>query len=75
MFTVIGHKDCAYCKQALMLLATKGESFNYRDARQEENKLMVEDMKAKGLNTVPQIWKDDELIGGFSDLQLHFVNA
>ena len=75
MFTVIGHSQCTYCKQAIQLLATKGHSFIYKDARQEDNKFLVEEMKANGLNTVPQIWKDEEHIGGFADLQLYLTTA
>jgi glutaredoxin len=73
MYRVIGHSQCPYCKQAILLLATKGKSFVYLDAREETNAAFVEQMREKGLSTVPQIWVDEEHIGGMTELQQHLA--
>lgn len=69
MYRVLGHSQCAYCKQAIQLLATKGESFTYLDVRAPENADALAELKDAGLTTVPQIYYDDELLGDFSVLQ------
>lgn len=72
MFTVVGHSQCAYCKQAIQLLASKGHSFTYLDARAPENAELVAQMKEDGMTSVPQIWFAGEFmedhIGGFAEL-------
>lgn len=58
---------CPYCDRAKNLLKTKGVSFEEHNI---ENK--PEEMKAlmekTGMRTVPQIFIDDKLIGGFDDM-------
>lgn len=65
---VIYSKDhCPYCVRAKSLLKSKGVAFEEHNI---ENK--PEEMKAlmerTGLRTVPQIFIDDKLIGGFDDM-------
>lgn len=69
MYKVLGHSQCGFCKQAITFLASKGESFVYLDARKDSNKDLVTQLKAEGKTTVPQIWFDDEYIGGFDKLK------
>lgn len=71
MYTVLGHNKCHFCKQAIQLLAEKGESFQYLDAYQTEQADRVSQLKEKGIQSVPQIWIGEELIGGFSELKSH----
>lgn len=66
---VLGHSQCAYCKQALQFLATKGKSFQYLDAREPENHEIAESLRAEGVNQVPQVWIDGVRIGGFNELK------
>ena len=58
---------CPYCDRAKNLLKAKGVPFEEHNI---ENK--PEEMKAlmekTGLRTVPQIFIDDKLIGGFDDM-------
>lgn len=65
---VIYSKDhCSYCVRAKNLLKSKGVAFEEHNI---ENK--PEEMKAlmerTGMRTVPQIFIDDKLIGGFDDM-------
>lgn len=69
MIKVLGHSTCSYCKQAIQYLATKGKSFTYLDAREPEQATLIEQLKAGGVNEVPQIWIDGKRIGGFDKLK------
>ena len=73
---VLGHSKCAYCKQAIELLAVNGRSFLYLDAHQPENAPLLDQIRAEGVKTVPQIWVEDKRIGGFEELKryLEFTN-
>lgn len=71
MIKVLGHSQCTYCKQAIQYLATKGKSFQYLDAREPEQATLVEQLKAGGVQEVPQIWIDGRRIGGFTELKEH----
>lgn len=66
MYVILGKPACTYCKMVVDFLTVKGQQFEYRD--------ILEDNEAKamfdktGARTVPQIFKDGECIGGFSEL-------
>lgn len=58
---------CPYCKKAVALLEKTGVSFEQFDVTDDEATYSA--IKAKsGSQTVPQIFIDDEFIGGFDDL-------
>lgn len=61
---------CPYCAQAKALLEDKKVKFTDYDVTNDEKlqKKMMERSQGK-LMTVPQIYINDELVGGFSDLQ------
>ncbi len=58
---------CPYCKKALALLTQKGVKFTNVDVTNDEK--TFEPIKAKtGWDTVPQIFINDEFIGGCDDM-------
>jgi glutaredoxin 3 len=58
---------CPYCDRAKALLQRKGASFDEISVEGDEKK--YSELKQKtGLMTVPQIFINDELIGGYTDL-------
>lgn len=58
---------CPYCDRAKALFKQKGVS--YEEISVEENPNLYAELKQKtGLMTVPQIFINDELIGGYTDL-------
>lgn len=64
---VYSSANCAYCERAKQLLQHKGVA--YQEIRidldvQEREKMM----KLSGRRTVPQIFINDQSIGGFDDL-------
>ncbi|MAV92466.1 MAG: glutaredoxin 3 [Bdellovibrionaceae bacterium] len=58
---------CPYCVRAKQLLSSKGIDFEEvnMDGKTDELKALKE---KTGLQTVPQIFIDDELVGGFTEL-------
>ena len=64
---IYGTKFCPYCVRAKMLLEKKGVEFN--DIRVDhEPELRTEMMERSGRTSVPQIFINDEHIGGCDDL-------
>lgn len=60
--------NCPYCEQAKQLLAQRGISYEERkigDGYTKEELLE----SVPGARSVPQIFLDDELIGGFNELR------
>ena len=65
---------CPYCDQAKNLLTLKGIEYEERNINDGWDK---EDLLAAVPNarTVPQIFLDEELVGGFTELKKRFDNA
>ncbi|AGA90437.1 Glutaredoxin, GrxC family [Thioflavicoccus mobilis 8321] len=58
---------CPYCSRALRLLTRKGAT--YEEIRIDEDPRQREDMIARsGRETVPQIFIDEDHVGGYDDL-------
>ena len=58
---------CPFCVRAKSLLDGKGVS--YEEIMVDQDPQMFEDLKKKsGMMTVPQIFIDDKLIGGYTEL-------
>lgn len=66
MYVILGKPACTYCKMAVDFLTAKGEQFEYQDILEDEEAMAK--FSTTGARTVPQIFKDDKLIGGFSEL-------
>ncbi len=66
--TIYSKTICPYCDRAKLLLKNKGVPYNEinLDGKEQELKALKE---RTGLRTVPQIFIEDHLIGGFTDLQ------
>lgn len=58
---------CPYCDRAKALLNRKGASYEEISVEGDE-KIYTELKQKTGLMTVPQIFINDELIGGYTDL-------
>lgn len=72
MKAVVWSKDhCPYCVQAKKLLEMKGIDYEERNINNGWDR---EDLLAAvpGARTVPQIFLDGQLIGGFTELRKHF---
>jgi glutaredoxin 3 len=62
--------QCPYCVQAKNLLQSRGIDYEERNINENYDR---DDLLAAvpGARTVPQIFLDDKLIGGFTELRQH----
>ena len=76
MKALIWSRDqCAFCVQAKALLESKGIEYEERNIMHgtwTQAQLLEAVPTAR---TVPQIFLDDQLIGGYTELERHFKNA
>lgn len=68
MYIVYGKPGCSYCKRALDLLNQSNLTSVYIDVSLEQNSRKLEEFKEMGLRTVPQVYFNDQHIGGYEDL-------
>jgi glutaredoxin 3 len=66
-FRIYSTNYCTYCKLAINLLLHKGAHFEVVDVTNNEVARMML-REATGKHTVPQIYLNGKLIGGYSDL-------
>ena len=72
---IVWSKDqCSYCIQAKALLESRGIEYEERNINDGWDK---EDLLAAvpTARTLPQIFLDEELVGGFTELKKRFDNA
>lgn len=58
---------CPYCKHAKALFENKGVAYEEIDVSGDDDARMALIKKAGGMRTVPQIFINDQHIGGFDD--------
>lgn len=69
-YTVFGRPGCGFCEQAKRLLEQKELAFKYVDIHAEGiSKADLEKTIGRPVETVPQIFKGAEYIGGYTDLE------
>lgn len=61
-YRIVGTKTCRYCTAAEGILQNCGLPF-------ETEVISMEEAKARGYKTVPQIWQGEEYVGGYYDLR------
>lgn len=68
MFTIYTKDNCTYCDQAKNLLRAKGIPFETLKLGEDVSR---EELLAKipTARTMPQILKDDKLVGGYTELK------
>ena len=70
MYKIYTQNNCGYCIAAKNLLDKKGEQ--YEEIHLEDNPDAKNKLKQDGLRTVPQIWLDEEYIGGYVELERRY---
>jgi glutaredoxin len=69
---VVWSKDsCPFCVQAKALLKQKGIEFEERNINKNWTREQLLEAVPEA-RTLPQIFLDDKLIGGFTELRKHF---
>ena len=72
MKAIVWSKDqCPYCDQAKNLLKMKGIEFEERNVSHDWTREQLLEA-VPNARTVPQIFLDEQLIGGFTELRKHF---
>lgn len=71
MKAIVWSKDqCPYCDQAKRLLTSRGIQYEERNVSRDWTREQLLEA-VPGARTVPQIFLDDQLIGGFTELKQH----
>jgi len=65
-------QTCSWCQRAKTVLDQRGIDYREIDVTQDRV-LQQELVKRSGRQTVPQVFFDDEHIGGFDDLVSHLA--
>lgn len=71
-FEVYGKEWCAYCERAKQLLESKNVAYNYKDVEKSEDHRSEMLSRNPSARTVPQIFVDNEPIGGYDNLRKWF---
>lgn len=69
-FRIITKPNCIYCERAKMLMKIKGDTYE-EDVRTTPEQL--EAFVAEGYRTFPQIFLDQQHIGGFQGLERFYT--
>lgn len=70
--TMYSKDYCPYCQRAKQILKQRGYELNVIDVEFDQQKLQ-EMMTRSGRRTVPQIFFDDQHIGGHDELVKYFL--
>ena len=70
MITVYSKNNCPFCVQAKNLLKLKGIEFEERNINEEWTREQLLEAVPTA-RTLPQIFLDDNYIGGFTELRRH----
>ncbi len=71
MFDMYTRPTCFWCLRAKHLLESKGISYRNLDINNDDLRKELK-IKAPGIKTIPQIFKDGKRIGGYEDLVEYF---
>lgn len=68
MIKIFTMKHCSYCEAAKSLLVKRGIAFSEIEVERHDLKAWDELYRVSKMKTVPQIFSDARLIGGFQEL-------
>ena len=69
-YYIITREDCSWCDKAKETLNNRGEP--YEALSYLDHPMFAKFMVAAKMKTVPQIWHDNEYIGGYAELRKYF---
>lgn len=67
MYIIYGKPNCPNCNVAKDILKSKGIEFSYVDVTLDSEAMSL--LKSIGAKSVPQIFKDNTLVGGVNELK------
>ena len=68
MYEIYGTQNCTFCHKAQQLLTQHDKPYTFIDVAEDEDITAAFFKRFPGVRTVPQIWIDDEHIGGYDEL-------
>lgn len=70
MYTVFGKDGCKFCEMTIDLLEYRSVEYEYIQIDKEGNEAYLNELKALGLKTLPQIKNEkNKFIGGYQELK------
>jgi glutaredoxin len=69
MYYILTRNECDYCEKAKQLLIENGKAYSQTGILADP--VIIKLMIVAKLKTVPQIWCDNEHIGGYTELREH----
>lgn len=67
-YTVYSKRNCSYCVRAIELLESKGLTHDVKKIDEDQNLFLEMRQKAPFMRTMPVIFRNDQLVGGYQDL-------
>ena len=67
-YTVYSKKNCSYCVRAIALLEAKNMPYEVKKIDEEIDLFKEMQLNAPSMKTLPVIFKNEELIGGYHEL-------
>ncbi len=73
-YTVFSKKNCSFCDRAVNLIEDNDHVVVIKKIDEDQASFMEMRDKAPTMRTMPVVFVDDQLIGGYADLVQHFAN-
>lgn len=71
MFVIYSKPNCPFCTKAKDLLEVVGEDYIELNVQEGNNLEALTNILGYSPKTVPQIWDEDEHIGGYEELKIY----
>lgn len=71
MITIYGKPACGFCEKAKQLADVTGISYTYINL--ERDSKMLSKIKEDGFTTIPAIYDDDRIVGGFVEFKKEMI--
>ena len=69
MYYILTRNECDYCEKAKQLLIENGKAYSQTGILADP--VIIKLMIVAKLKTVPQIWCENDYIGGYNELREH----
>ena len=73
-YTVYSKRNCSYCIRAIELLESKGFEHVVKKIDEDQSLFLELRQKAPSMRTMPVVFRNDQLIGGYEDLFQYLEN-
>ena len=67
-YTVYSKRNCSYCIRAIELLESKGLAHDVKKIDEDQKLFLELRQRAPSMRTMPVIFRNDQLVGGYQDL-------